>query len=625
MNLLKITYLNLLLSLLPFLVKSQSSVPGEGELEFYPMPFVNTTDYEYAQGLIGENMLIVRPAYEGTLRDKMTDALYFDLFQWDPQAQRLSMLPFTVNTPAHEGSACWSEADQELIFSRNSSTEKNSAADRSGLFIWKNGADTVEAFPHNHLGTVLCHPTVSSDGKLLIFAADLPEGYGGMDLYYSVKKRNGWSAPINLGPAINTPGNEVFPFLHRSNTLFYSSTGYEGLGGLDIFYSTPLAGVWQRPRHLPAPFNSTGDDFSLWLNPLGTQGWLNSNREGSTGKDDIFRFSAAEPLFLPEGDHHDIEVLDRETMSPVPGAVLSLQFNQAWNKPFKKRKNAAPEAPKPSQQSHFVTDSAGMAGIGLTEDLWLQVFVKHPDYRNTTEIIHFDTEHLWHQILLEKNCHLLHGTVLRKESVEGIADVSIDLLNSRGAVIDSTRSGENGSFSFCLRADSIYSLHFSHEKYISTTAPAWAMNAYDTHKKWQLEMAPASDTPELLPEGPLEKGSIFVFDRIYYDYNDSEIRADATAELDALFAKMQENPGMRIEMIAHTDSRGQADYNLRLSVERAEAARRYLLKKGIDKNRIRAVGYGENQLRNHCRNGVECSEEEHAFNRRTEIRILAIE
>ena len=168
-------------------------------------------------------------------------------------------------------------------------------------------------------------------------------------------------------------------------------------------------------------------------------------------------------------------------------------------------------------------------------------------------------------------------------------------------------------------------IDFSHEKYISTTAPAWAMNAYDTHKKWQLEIAPASDTPELLPEGPLEKGSIFVFDRIYYDYNDSEIRADATAELDALFAKMQENPGMRIEMIAHTDSRGQADYNLRLSVERAEAARRYLLKKGIDKSRIRAVGYGENQLRNHCRNGVECSEEEHAFNRRTEIRILAIE
>lgn len=623
MKLVRNIYLSIVIALAPFWCLAQR-LESE-ELRFVPMPNVNTGSFEYAQGLIGENVLLVRPAVDGTARDQLTDAFYFDLYQWDPVDNRLSLLPYTLNTDAHEGSGAWSEATQELFFSRNSSRHNRERSDKAGIYIWPNGQDTVYPFPYNKNGSIVCHPTLSADGKLMVFSADFPEGYGGMDLYYSVRNDSAWTKPINLGPAINTAGNEVFPFLHRSETLFYSSSGSGGEGGLDLLYSTPLSGVWQRPERLPAPFNSPADDFGLWLNPLGTAGFMNSNRSESLGGDDVYQFESGTPIFIPASDWHDIEVLDKQSMQPVGDAMVALQFNQAWNHPYKKRKNAAAEARKPWQQSRFYTDSSGMTRCPVNENLWLQVYVQHPDYRESVEIMRFDRDNLWHQILLEKKCQLLTGSVQSSDRPEGIPNITVDLLNDQEEILESHLTDSTGMFTLCLRADSSYRFRFSGEGWVTLNAPVLDMPEYAIHKKWYLEELPAEARKVILPDGPIVKGSIFVFDQIYYDYNDSEIRQDATAELDALIVKMNELPNMRIELIAHTDARGNEEYNLLLSVERAEAARKYLIKKGIAAGRIRAVGYGEYQLRNHCKDGVECSEDEHAYNRRTEIKVLSLE
>ena len=115
-----------------------------------------------------------------------------------------------------------------------------------------------------------------------------------------------------------------------------------------------------------------------------------------------------------------------------------------------------------------------------------------------------------------------------------------------------------------------------------------------------------------------------VLENIYYDFNKSAIRAGAAEELDALVTLMLQNPSMEVELTAHTDARGDAAYNRSLSRERAIAAKDYLSRKGIAAQRIQARGMGEVAIRNHCENDVKCSDKEHEYNRRTEVRVTKL-
>jgi len=111
-------------------------------------------------------------------------------------------------------------------------------------------------------------------------------------------------------------------------------------------------------------------------------------------------------------------------------------------------------------------------------------------------------------------------------------------------------------------------------------------------------------------------------DNIFYDLDKSNIREDAAIELNKLVLVMESNPGLKIELSSHTDSRGSDAYNLALSQRRAKSAVAFIISKGISKDRIVARGYGETKLINRCSNGVKCSKAEHQANRRTEVKVL---
>ncbi len=117
-------------------------------------------------------------------------------------------------------------------------------------------------------------------------------------------------------------------------------------------------------------------------------------------------------------------------------------------------------------------------------------------------------------------------------------------------------------------------------------------------------------------------GSKLVIENIYYKYDSYEISDSAVAELDLLAIFMKNNHEVKIMLEAHTDCRGTDAYNLSLSHKRAVSAKRYLEKKGVESGRILTLGYGEKKLRNHCKDGVKCSEEEHRYNRRTEVIVV---
>lgn len=164
-------------------------------------------------------------------------------------------------------------------------------------------------------------PSISVDGQLLYFTSDRNGGYGGYDLYCSKRKKDGsWGKPANLGPAINTAGNEKAPFIHSdSQTLYFSSDGLVGLGGYDIFFSQQKEGKWQKAKNLGYPINSEEDDVSFFVSTSGTKAYFSTNRFGNKNWDlysfDLYKEAQPENMTVIKGN------VVSDDGNPVPAKV----------------------------------------------------------------------------------------------------------------------------------------------------------------------------------------------------------------------------------------------------------------------------------------------------------------
>jgi PKD domain/WD40-like Beta Propeller Repeat len=172
-------------------------------------------------------------------------------------------------------------------------TKNRQFRNHSGIFYaylsgHKIGA--ISPFRYNNPAYNIGQPSISSDGKFLIFASDMPGGYGGSDLYYCELVNGIWSAPRNMGPVVNSSRRENYPFSHSSGKLFFSSDRPGGKGKLDIYYTTMVSGVWQKPVLLPEPINSSSDDFAFIAGEDLAKGYFASNRAST---DDIYEFTSA--------------------------------------------------------------------------------------------------------------------------------------------------------------------------------------------------------------------------------------------------------------------------------------------------------------------------------------------
>ena len=152
-----------------------------------------------------------------------------------------------------------------------------------------------EALDFNSTEYSCMHPTVTGDGQKLFFASDQAGGYGGMDLYMCDKTILGWSKPVNLGPKVNTGGDEVFPFITAKGDLYFASNGHLGIGGLDVFRSKKIkGGGFNQASNLGYPINSEMDDFGFILDVNEEDGYFSSNR--AKKKDGIFYFEYNMPI-----------------------------------------------------------------------------------------------------------------------------------------------------------------------------------------------------------------------------------------------------------------------------------------------------------------------------------------
>lgn len=179
-------------------------------------------------------------------------------------------------------------------------------------------------------GHTFGHPTLSADGKVMYFSSDIDGGYGGKDIWMvrEVGRGKDWSNPINLGPAINTEDDEMFPSVAADGTLYFSSNGHVGMGGLDMYKTTGTGNEWSAPENLKYPLNSGGDDFSIVYKADEPQsGYLSSNRTGGRGDDDIWEFFPIPQTFKITG-----RVLDCDTKQPIDEAAVFISNDKDANK-----------------------------------------------------------------------------------------------------------------------------------------------------------------------------------------------------------------------------------------------------------------------------------------------------
>lgn len=252
------------------------------------------------------------------------------------------------NSKYHEGIVSVSSSGEIMYLSAASKSEKptfNHAISGFDIYEarlidnkWKL---TQKIF--NIPGKSFAHPCINRQCNMLYFASDIDGGYGGIDLYVSYLTNGKWSKPENLGPQINTPGNELYPYIDSNNILYFASDGHWGLGGLDIFVISVDNGKLNI-HNAGIPINSRFDDYGISCFSDNTSGLFSSNRPGGAGEQDIYKFKTSAPLneICKSSNNNSLlgfmtlkgEVIDTYTNLPINNAKLSIRDNLSNNSSY---------------------------------------------------------------------------------------------------------------------------------------------------------------------------------------------------------------------------------------------------------------------------------------------------
>lgn len=573
---------------------------------------VNSENLEFSPTLYNDGIIYVASRPRSKNKKKKNNKITFDLKYYDlkKQAGATDFYEKDINDLHHFGPCAFNPIGKEIFYSENYK-DKKGADDRYHMKLvravfsndnWK----IIDDFPFNSHEYSIFHPAISQDGSTMVFASNMPGGYGKMDLYSITKTNSGWTLPENLGPEVNSESNDWFPTFYDNAHLFYSSDSKKGLGGLDIFVCKFIDGGWRFPQNLGKPINSTSDDIGFALSIDATYGFFSSNRVGGNGEDDIYKFELPKPmvfddlevLALSQSVVEDAEpiieakpkemknfqylVLDKTTNRAIQNAEISftpmLSEEQILDTEFKKKylrkdnksgKLKLLSTPNPSllaNKESTLSDISGKANINLVKGQLYLVEIQKEGFDNERSII--DVSEMMNQSAMFINMD-------RKKVKPPIKEPKIIVSNTR------------------------------QPKRVDTNNP----NTENT-----TNAKPTLKVPTII-------GELLVFENLLYDYNEATIKKGGTKELQELADYMKKYPQLEVELSAHTDAIGSGLFNLNLSQKRAEFAKKFLVDNGVDANRIVAKGYGEQVIRNHCLEGVICTDDEHAYNRRTELKI----
>lgn len=428
----------------------------------------------------------------------------------------------TVRSRFHESTPTFTKDGKTMYFTRNNylkgkkgKNENNTTLLKIYKATYENGKwSNVVALNIDSDSYNLAHPILSPDEKTLYFVSDMPGTFGQSDIYKaSINPDGTLSTPINLGDSINTSGKETFPYV-TDDELYFSSDGYPGLGGLDIFESKINEdGSFGQIENIGSDINSSKDDFAFIINKKLKRGFFSSNKDGGMGSDDIYKFK---------------------------------------------------DNLKKCEQS-------------------------------------------------------LEGNITYIKTKELVANCKLTLYDNDFNSIGTTYSDEYGRYSFEVECGKTYRVRAEKEEYIT------AEKKIDIEDKIGTTLLDFDLDKEICKVAVGDDlGKCFRIKMIYFEFDKSNIQVEAAIDLEKILDVLNQIPTMKLDIRSHTDSRGSATYNEKLSERRAKSTINWLLERGIDSNRIIGKGYGESQLINKCSDHVGCSEEDHQLNRRSEFIITAL-
>lgn len=281
----------------------------------------------------------------GKNNDGWTGEKFQDLFEasFDKKGKWSSPKPLLepINSNASEGATAMDPKGESLFFTR-CEIEKGKIGVCEIYFTKRKGAiwDEPKLIPLAIADSfTVGHPSLSADEQTLYFTSDMPDGFGKKDIWLSKydKKTKEWGKPINAGNKINSEENEMYPYITSDGTLYFSSYGHIGMGGLDIFMAKQTNGVFEEAVNLKYPVNSSNDDFAFIVDELtGDRGFLTSDRDGGKGGDDIYTWSLPPLLFTVSG-----KIIDADTKANIEGATIELFGSDGSSIPFKTDKTGA--------------------------------------------------------------------------------------------------------------------------------------------------------------------------------------------------------------------------------------------------------------------------------------------
>jgi len=470
------------------------------------------------------------------------------------------------------------------------------------------------------------HCTVTPDGQNMYFVSDRKGGFGGRDIYRVVKLPNGeWSEPQNCGPKINGPMDEESPFIAIDNkTLYFSSNGSTSMGGFDVFVAVrDENNEWSDPINLGYPLNSTVDDLFYTTTVDGLTGYLTSARSGGYGEKDIYEiqndYMKTKSVLL---DGQIVTLHGAKMPEDISVSIVCTNCgDRLERKVFPRlRDGVFYSALEPCREYDLV----------YSYDKGQKEFYKQSiktDCAKDDDVIHvkayLDVEN---QNMFTP--YYIVGTVKDSKSKQLLTNVSVNLTNkTTGVNYTETQTNEKGGY----RTDTLTSLNKGEilKMQLVLQKPGYVTMTFDVDVELgdQAEIDIDKLIEPLLASNEIGTDIGMFINPIYFDYNKWDIRPDAAAELDKIVEIMKNNPGIKIELGSHTDSRGTAEYNMSLSDKRAKSSAAYIVSKGISADRIKGKGYGESRLKVSDKiikalPTWEQQEVEHQKNRRTEFLIV---
>ncbi|MCS7004894.1 MAG: OmpA family protein [Cytophagales bacterium] len=417
----------------------------------------------------------------------------------------------TINTHLNEGTTSISSDGKYMVFTFCVGMPERRVLGRCDLFLSRKVGDVWEK-PVNIGAPVNTRYTetqasLSSDGNTMYFVSDRPGGFGGTDIWKTTKNELGqWTTPVNLGNVINTPGDEVSPFIHANGTsLYFSSDGHLGMGGMDLFVSEWKDGAWQPPKNLGYPINKHNNQVGLFITADGSKGYFS-----------------------------DEEMRGNQLYSSI---LYSFDI---------------PKEAAPSKKVNYVKGVVRDAQNGKKLEARLELL----DLKEKKQV-----------------------AVVQSDSV-------------------------NGSYLIALPQGSEYALYISKKGYL--------------FRSLTFDCSESSDNVEInIDLEPTLKGSKTVLNNLFFESGKYQLMEKSIPEIEKIAKFLHENPSITIEIGGHTDDVGSDAANLELSLKRAQAVAERLYSLGIQKERIKALGYGETQPLY-----PNTSDENRAKNRRIEFRIL---